>query len=405
MIHTIQLRAFMSHETYTNIITNKAYPLIKGKNCYFTNTYSYMGINKVEFKKFKNDRANFTCYYANININLNLIINYEYGFTEKEEFFYRNTPIQANILHDQVIFAIYQKIFDIFPMFNRYKLSLANIVKHSGKEKATHLHNWQKENYSAFSLSQIDYTYDINLPYVDTYLKLINMGHNPYSEKRKSYEHEVGEDNIYIRNYSIKINCYNKQRELFERFKDSDKASAHNVFRVEVGFFKAKLNAKKYDKKAMDIDDRVLFDFVNIDFSHDEVIKYIKKLTFSGHYFDYKTACRIIDDTTLYSNNIKTKLKNLLRNIKEYKGYDHYLNYAKKQGFKEATIKSYIKKLEALDINPVTLSKRERNAYHLDGGIYFLPSILTMIDKMYEIEKDNSIHPENVIDSMNLSKS
>lgn len=391
----------MSHETYANIVSDNAYPLIKGKNCYYTNTYSYMGINKIEFKKFKNNRANFTCYYADVTINLNLIIHYENGFTEKEESFYRNTPVQTNILHDHTIFAIYQKIFDIFPMFNRYTLCLTDIDNMTGIEKVTHLQNWQKENYYAFALAQIDYTYDVNLPYIDTYMKLINMGHNPYGDKRKPYEHEMGEDNLYIRNYSIKINCYSKKRELFERFNNSDIASEHDVYRIEVGYFKSKLNAKIYDKKAIDIDDRVLFDFANVDFSHDEVIKYIKKITFSGHYYDYETACSMIDATMLYSNNIKTKLKNLLRYIKEYKGYDHYLEYAKKQGLKEATIKNYIKKIEALGISPVTLSRRERNAYHIEGGGYWLPSLQTMIDKMYEIEKDNATHPENVVELMN----
>lgn len=398
MIHTIELRAFMSQETYAQILQTKEHSFIKDHGYYSSRKYSYMGINKFELKKIK--KPTFTCYYANIIINLHLIINYEPGMTQEDETHYRNTPIPTNMINDMTIFSIYQKIFDIFPMLNRCGFDLSYIDGLTGIEKAERLIEWNTANYYAFALAEIDYTYDIPIPFVETYNKLINLGRNPYGNKRIAHTHENGEDNIYVKNYSVKLNFYDKERELNELFNDSDMASRFGVYRIEVGFFKSKLNAIKYNGKAVDINDRVLFDFANIELSHDEVIKYVKKFTFSGNYYDYETACKIIDSTDSYTPLIKAKLKELLRLIKKHNGYESYISYAVSQGKKERTIKDHIKKIEALGINPVTLSQREQNAYPIDGGGYWLPSLLTIIDRIYEIEKDNASNPENVIELM-----
>ncbi len=72
------------------------------------------------------------------------------------------------------------------------------------------------------------------LPYVGNYMKLLNYGHQPERIERIRHEHKEGEDNLYEVNGSIKVNTYDKERELMERFGDEDNAKRHQVLRVEI---------------------------------------------------------------------------------------------------------------------------------------------------------------------------
>ena len=93
-------------------------------------------------------------------------------------------------------------------------------------------------------------------------------------------------------------------------------------------------------------------------------------------------------------------LKSVLYGVQHHHGIDSFIEKYVNDGGKEATVKSYFKRLEDLGINPVTISRRDIGGIPLPNGGRVLPSIFTMIDRMRDIEKDNQEHPEKVFELM-----
>ncbi len=394
MLHTVQLRRFLTKEIFESILRDKQYEFRyqKGKG-YFTDQYVDIGINIIKIKKYS--RPEVTYYYIDFIINLNLFINAN-DISEGEIRQYRNTALHGNVINSVLIYSMYAELLKIFPLLNMSDSTRDCIITIENEPVL----KWEVDNHYAFYLYEIDYLYDIPSPFVKTYIKLLNYGHQPSRIKRIKHEHEEGEDNLYELNGSIKINTYDKEREILERFGDEEDAKKHQVLRVEVGLKKRKLSTLVSQDKYSKLEERTLFDFADIDIGYEMVTKYMRQRCYRGDYYDYNTAMLIIDSNDKLKPSMKMKLKAVLEGVKNYHGVDKYIEHAVADGKKEATIKGYIKRLEELGINPITISKRDKDAYPLPNGGRFLPSILTMIDIIYGIEKDNRDHSEKVIELM-----
>lgn len=398
MIHTVQLRRFLPKEVYEAVRIDKKYEFRyqKGKG-YFTTKYIDLGLNEVKMTKYSNGVV--TYYYMDFIVNLNLFF-YADDLSGEDINRYRNTPLQGNMIGAMHIYGLYAEIIKIFPLLNKCEYSLEDIdVKNNGSNWGL-VEKWQSDNHYAFSLSEIDYTYDMPLPFVDTYLKVLNYSHQPTSTNRIRHNHEYGEDNLYEINGSIKINTYDKERELMERFGDSANAQRHQVLRVEVGLKRRKLSYLVRQDKYPNIEERTLFDFVDIDTGYEMVSKYMHQRCYRGDIYDYQTAVNMVDNNKSIKTNMKTKLKAVLYGVQYHRGVDKFIKNYVEVGGNEETVKSHIKRLEDLGINPVTISRRDKSGFPLPDGGRVLPSIFTMIDKMHAIEKDNKEHPENVFELM-----
>lgn len=400
MMHTVQLRTFLPKEIWEAIRTDKRYEFRyqKGKG-YFTTKYVDLGLNEVKMTKYSNGEV--THYYMDFLVNLNLFF-YSDTLIGEDINRYRNTPLQGNMIGAMHIYSLYAEIIKRFPLLNKCEYSLEDIDGMHNKPRWELVEKWQTDNHYAFYLSEIDYTYDIPLPFADTYLKVLNCGHQPANSKRIRHEHEYGEDNLYEKNGSIKINTYDKKRELMERYGDKKNAQRHQVLRVEVALKRRNLSNLVRRDKYSNLEERTLFDFVDIDTGYEMVSKYMHQRCYRGDFYDYQTAMNMIDSNNSIKPNMKTKLKAVLNGVQYYHGVDKFIEKYVEGGGKEETVKSHISRLEDLGINPVTISRRDKGGFPLPGGGRVLPSIFTMIDKMHTIEKDNKNHPEKVKELMGI---
>lgn len=172
---------------------------------------------------------------------------------------------------------------------------------------------------------------------------------------------------------------------------------------VEVGVKRRKLsNLVRLDKYS-NLEERTLFDFVDIDTGYEMVSKYMHQRCYMGDFYDYQTAMNMIDSNSSIKPNMKTKLKAVLNGVQYYHGVDKFIRKYVEGGGKEETVKAHIKRLENLGINPGTLSRRDKGGFLLPDGGRVLPSIFTMIDRMRDIEKNNKDHPEKVFELMGFS--
>ena len=94
------------------------------------------------------------------------------------------------MLKPDVFYGIYSELLRIFPQLNLYNKSMEEIYTLDDKIDA--LLAWKKINHYAFSLVEIDYSYDIPLPFVNTYLELLNAGHQPKRITRIHHDHDDG---------------------------------------------------------------------------------------------------------------------------------------------------------------------------------------------------------------------
>lgn len=382
MIHTVLLRKFLTKEVWDTIRCDETYEFRYQKKMGFVSRkYVDIGINRVVLHEFSGERL---LYWIDLDINLHLLLDSDV-LSDEERVYYRNMPLQVDLLKKEIIDSIYDRLFELFPQLDDYSMHPQSVEEK--KSTAQRIVERHKANLSAFQLAEIDYVYDVPTPYVKTYLKLLNYGHQPGRIKRIRHEHEDGVDNLYEKNYSIKINFYDKEREQRERFGDEHVDQNCKVLRIEVALKRRKLYNAVRSEKHPDISQRTLYDFADIDYGYEIINYYLHQRCYRGDYYDLNTALKCIDYNNLLKPGMKEKLKKDVRSIKEYQGVDSYISHAESKGKKE-TIRKHLRILEDCNINPVTISRREKNAVQLHDGGYWLPSLFTIIDLRFKIEKN-----------------
>lgn len=413
MVHTFELSKMISRDTFNKILASLEL------RCYgyywFTTNYADKGFSAIRLSKFKRkevktekqEDSDLTHYYM-----ISLSIN-----TAKMFDGYKDPHIPQSILSftPDYVRAIYRKIFELIPCLESHPercfdecwgdVEDCNIEKDEAwlNRKKKLNEQWLEEN--SFKAARIDFTYDL-YTMNHQYLSLIDKG---YTLRQKSYERnyydddelDISEDEItlsdeepdmpdiedflkeipidesdvsdskanintynsdlsyiYYKGKSLNINIYHKQTELEKRHLEFDPDTDYDFLRIEVQVKKRKLNTlvKKFGLKG-----RELQYLVTPEIERYVLDYYVNRLTGKGLYVTYDRAMNIIDNSG-YTKNKKEHLKKVIEAVAKKHGIAKVLEQVENGKITDLgtfkTVKRYLKEIEKLGINPVTISAR-----------------------------------------------
>lgn len=413
MVHTFELSKMISRDTFNKIIASLKL------RCYgyywFTTDYADKGFSAIRLSKFKRkevktekqEDSDLTHYYM-----ISLSIN-----TAKMFDGYKDPHIPQSILSftPDYVRAIYRKIFELIPCLESHPercfdecwgdVEDCNIKKDEAwlNRKKKLNEQWLEDN--SFKAARIDFTYDL-YTMNQQYLSLIDKG---YTLRQKSYERnyydddelDISEDEItlsdeepdmpdiedflkeipidesdvsdskanintynsdlsyiYYKGDSLNINIYHKQTELEKRHLEFDPDTDYDFLRIEVQVKKRKLNTlvTKFGLKG-----RELQYLVTPEVERYVLGYYVNRLTGKGFYVTYDRAMNIIDNSG-YTKNKKEHLKKVIEAVAKKHGIAKVLEQVENGKItdlgKLKTVKGYLKEIQELGINPVTISAR-----------------------------------------------
>lgn len=206
-----------------------------------------------------------------------------------------------------------------------------------------------------WTLNRIDYCINIKTPYVKEYIKLFQRSslpyrfNIPYDKKAKVRKHQKG--SFYIYNNSTTINFYDKE---VERLNNTGKwlENAKDILRLEIQCKKAKTDYMKYKYK---FDIKYLGYFTSEELSNKTIATYFDKIIGKGDYYKLDKA-RAIINSSKHTKATKDKLINVLELINKHKSIDRAL---KESNYTKGSFNRYIREIRSLNINPITIPRRE----------------------------------------------
>ena len=199
-----------------------------------------------------------------------------------------------------------------------------------------------------------------DMPDIEDFLAEIpnNESSNNSDSKDSTNAYNSDLSYIYYKGKSLNINIYHKQTELEKRQLECDPDTDYNFLRIEVQVKKSKLNTlvSKFGLKG-----RELQYLVTPEIERYVLEYYISKLTGKGIYVTYDHAMKIIDNSS-YTKNKKVRLKKVIEAVAKKHGIAKVLEQIEKGMITDLgtlqTVKRYLKEIEKLGINPVTISAR-----------------------------------------------
>jgi hypothetical protein len=229
-----------------------------------------------------------------------------------------------------------------------------------------------------WQVGRIDYCVDVKTDHVADYICLMQKGSIPYSQKlpynsvNKRREHKRGSlyliakarDSRRKRTGSMTVNFYDKyQQKLHEQeitgtVTDAELDQAKDILRLEIQCFLPKINSIK---DRYHLSDKTLKRYLSDDICCDVIENMLLKITHKGAYRRKSEALKVIDASS-YQTCTKIKLKAIIEAVSK-----QYQSVAKvRESFiADGTVKSkeefarLIKKLDDLDVNPVTLGDKK----------------------------------------------
>ena len=280
---------------------------------------------------------------------------------------------------------------------------------------------------NAFKLRRIDFTFDLKI-YADQYMTLINRG---YSVRGKTYErtyfdndtvlleeqaddepnvadieecvsdidnqYKSDVDYIYYKGKSLNINVYNKAEQLRREQQPVENIDDYDYLRVEVQVKKNKLNAivSKFGLKGRELQ------YLATPQVEEYVLNsYVKALTGTGLYVTQQQAFQIIDDSD-YTTSKKQRLKATVKAITDKHGIAKVLEQIESGKITELgklpTVKTYLREIQDMGINPVTISARmnvpktQATAVYAGNNIIKLTALPNLLDilKAYKRQIEN----------------
>lgn len=163
---------------------------------------------------------------------------------------------------------------------------------------------------------------------------------------------------IYYKGKSLNINIYHKQTELEKRQLECDPDTDYNFLRIEVQVKKSKLNTLV---SKVGLKGRELQYLVTPEIERYVLEYYVSKLTGKGIYVTYDRAMNIIDNSG-YTKSKKARLKKVIEAVVKKHGIAKVLEQVENGNITDLgtpqTVKRYLKEIEKLGINPVTISAR-----------------------------------------------
>lgn len=408
LIHTFELSRMIGKETFEAVL-NSLHMNQYNKNLWITHAYREQGFSAIKLHKIKRNKvkgevledSDITHHYM-----ITAIVNTGVMFHGDRHF-------SNNILSFTPDFerAIIYNLLEILPCLEVYpELREQDLAK---------WHAW-----NIYKLRRIDFVFEIKLNN-QQYLELLNGG---YTLREKTYTRNYYEDEellidvsddepdiedseseytsnvqyIYYKGKSLNINIYHKNREIIKENLSANATNDYDFLRIEVQVKKNKLNAiiKKFD-----LIGRELSYIATPEVERYILNYYVQALTGTGIYVTLDTARGIINQSHFRADK-KDKLKALVEEIAKRHSIATVLKQIEEDKIthlgKFDTVKKYLRDIQSLGINPLTISNRmAKNTPTLylpnvSGGSDFneiaLPNIVDMIVGYNEQIKDEQQH-------------
>lgn len=422
MIHTFEVSRMVTKEVYEKVISTlkiRYYPW-NDTGFHMTTDYSDQGFQMIRLYKFKDkiyekqmegqpkDDRYLYCYMIALSINPSVMLG--------------DDPYHSfDILSFGPAFVrgIYGKILSLIPCLEINRQLRVDAQRESRLMQSMddeHCREWNRlrEDWleqNKFRARRIDFAFDIwDNP--DLYLMLLDKGYSlrkgnfdrtyfdDAATKEEIHDNEpdipdVEEvqdankpqtDYIYYKGKSLNINIYHKGREV-EREGLGSNSSDLNFVRIEVQVKKGKLNSilvkmkkgnlsgyEDYDEMpARDLQSLVIPEVGSYVLDH-----YVHALAGSGHYVKYGSAVDIIDGSD-FGKLKKEKLKAVIREVDKCEGIAKLLELVENGAIKDfgklSTVKTHLRDIHKLGINPVVLpddvSVSNISIIDNDGNILF----------------------------------
>lgn len=399
MVHTLELSREISEDTFETLIKTLKNNHFNGL-AWWTKAYAEKGIPMVCLRKFKPKRKDEKGNWIVLETepyHYMIILSINTG-----TMFGGDGYLSNNVLTFTSDFAkaIYDRILEEFPELEIHaedRIKGYEIFWNTGK-KPTILDNYYRDN--AFKLRRIDYAFDIATS-PDQYIQLIKWGKGI---RRKSFEQLEFDDNnciniselvgmniltddtidddepdfddiedlfqeyssdtkyIYYKSKSVNINIYLKGEQLQKDGLINNYNPLYDFLRIEIQVKKNKLNALN---RKHGVHGREFHKMPIPEYEAEILSYYINQLTGTGHYVTHDRAKKMIDDYDCKPSK-KTKLKKLLYLISQYQSVKTVLDKVESGEITElgafSTVQSYIREIQNMGINPVTISRNMKNS-------------------------------------------
>lgn len=226
-----------------------------------------------------------------------------------------------------------------------------------------------------WNVNRIDYCINIKTPYVKEYISLMQKGdipawqRLPFNPISKRYTNQIG--SIYLpaksRNIkqnktgSITINFYNKHlQQSAEALKNNEISEAilkqsEDVLRLEVQCHRPKIDSLK---KRYNLENKKIIHYLAPQISFDVLESAIKSVCHLGDYQRKSVALGIIETAKGLHQSTRDDLKSILIEVnRQHQSISKARDSLVAAGyFKRDKFNNLIKKLDELNINPVTIS-------------------------------------------------
>lgn len=346
MIHTMQIQKQLNKKNYDYLFN--VLKLHKNRNIdndnyteYKTYDYSNLGLNEIILKKIEIKNYKYPLFYAEMIINPSKIIN-------------KDNNIE--ILKEEDIDKF---IFEFDKILNSIDSSLVSC--------------------KTWSINRIDFTRNINLTQlaeeykinniVEKYIKLMQRSviAPRCKVKYNSKSHRISQKkgSFTFGNKSVTFIAYNKEQERQDKNKYNEIEDSKNILRLEIQCKNMKVNSIKYKNKW---DSKFLYYFLNKELSYKTLMKYYKSSVSISNYYSLDKARSIINDSKVIKH--KDTKEELIR-ILELINKNRSVPGAREEYKNNKRFNYYLKKLELLNINAITIPRSWKltylpNAWHLE---------------------------------------
>lgn len=283
-----------------------------------------------------------------------------------------------------------------------------------------YIHNLNEEGlnlptFKHWKTNRIDYCINVKTPYVKEYINLMQKGdipyflRLPYNKKNHKSQHKPG--SVYLiaksrdsrktvnKTGSQTYNFYDKYDQKFNESKQKNKyvseqelAQAKGILRLEVQCYRPKLDYKKRDK---DFKNKSITNFLNENLGMDILETAVIGVCRKGDYVRKAEAHRRIDESR-YHETTKQNLKLLLDTVNA--PYQSIAKARKKlvedqKCMSQAQFRELLKKLDELNINPVTIS----DTRHIPG-LSLKEGLQSVYDLFYDTCMDQLMLEQSLLD-------
>jgi hypothetical protein len=328
MIHTLTVSISFSKYHYDELVNLLG---IEDNDSSVTRGYSSIGFREIKILKIENEKVHY--YGMDIKLNPKVLI------LERED---------LGLVGEEDIFLLGEKFND----------KIKNVIA-PGIDLL---------EFSDWTCKRIDYTSDIKVNDVESYIKLFNKGDKPASFKIDLKE----SGSLYLKSNSVIINFYDKEDEQLKKASRNGEnqrgnlsEAARDILRVEVQCLPSKVNSIRKKKK---FSDKRVVQFLMKDIAQEVILSYYDATVGIGDYYTLDEAKKIIYDSN-YSDRLKNSLINAMQLIAQarsiWKAREQYIKGVKikntnpvveLQGTK-ATFNNYITLLSDININAVSIPR------------------------------------------------